>query len=457
MKKICIMGLTARADLGKYEQQLGNVAIIIPVAQLLKKYINDGEIYTTIQLSDDFCSKYGLIRIDRQKIRFPYLIFQWVELADALFSFVCVSIWALFKRLFNIELGVLVKREKFKNLEKFDIFLDFHGDILPNDLRLIPLFIHTLNIMIIRRLNKPIVEFVNSPGPFDSLIKKILSKIIFKNVIVILDREPLSSQLVKAIGVTTPVITTACPAFLLAPATKEHAEKILLKEKIVKNGNPLIGFTLAGYNLYSFKKWDNFKHFDDLDVYIPVIRYLLDDLNATVIFIPHVYRNNNWTGDFIQGPDYMILKQLYEKVGGDKYQGRLKILKGIFTSSEVKSVIGQCDLFIGGRMHACVAAVSQSVPTVFLAYGIKHFGMARHIGLEKYVVDGKNPNITLSVVQDAWKNKENIRQSLNKRLIRIFELTELNFEIIRDVLLLDLPERLNPPNNLIEIWKEKGE
>jgi len=457
MNKICIIGLTSRAELGIYEQQLGNIAIIIPTIQILNKYIPDSKIFTTIQLSDDFCSKFGITRIDRQKKRHPVFIFQWIELIDTIFSLFCVSLWSTSKKLLNIDLTVLIQRKKIKNQRDYDIFLDFHGDILPNDLGLLPLFVHTLNIMIIKKLNKPIIEFVNSPGPFDTRIKKWLSQIIFNDVILLLNREPLSSELVKAIDITTPVITTACPAFLLAPSSKEHAIQILINEKITRNGKPLIGFTLAGYNLFSFKKWDNFTNYNDLDVFVPVIRYLLDDLDATVILIPHVYRNNPWIGDFIQGPDFMILQQLYKKLNGDKYEGRLKILKGVYTASEAKSVIGQCDLFIGGRMHACIAAVSQSVPTVFLAYGIKHFGMARHVGLERFVTDGKNPEITISIIREAWEKKDSTRQSLSKRLVRIFELTELNFIIVRDILTLDSTQRTNLPPELIEKWKRDGE
>jgi len=35
--------------------------------------------------------------------------------------------------------------------------------------------------------------------------------------------------------------------------------------------------------------------------------------------------------------------------------------------SETKFLIGHCDFFVGARMHACIAAVSQYVPAVTLA------------------------------------------------------------------------------------------
>ena len=33
----------------------------------------------------------------------------------------------------------------------------------------------------------------------------------------------------------------------------------------------------------------------------------------------------------------------------------------------IKSIIGRCDFFIGSRMHACIAALSQKIPTAAVA------------------------------------------------------------------------------------------
>lgn len=454
MKKICIIGLTAQGGLGTYEQQLGNAAILIPLVQYLHKYIPDGEISTTIQLSNEFCEKYGIIRIERPITYLPRSLHQII---DSIFCFILINFWFFSKKYLKLNLKSFLRPNKIQNFIKYEIFLDFHGDILPNDSTVIPIFIHCIDILIIKRLNIPVIEFANSPGPFFGILKTSLSKIIFNNTTLILNREPFSTELIKEIGIRTPIITTACPAFLLTIPDENRIKEMLINEGIYEKDRPFIGFTLAGYNLFSFRRWDKFPNFNDLKVYIPILKYLLNVLDAKVLLIPHVYRTNPWSGEFIQGPDYMILKQLYTDINGDTYNGRLKFIKGIYTTSEIKAIIGQCDLFIGGRMHACIAAVSQCIPTIFLAYGIKHFGMAKHVGLEKYVTDGKNPEITLAIVQEAWQNKEKIKKSLNNRIIKIKTLSELNFEIIRDILDLDPIQRLNPPVEIINRWKDLGD
>ena len=55
----------------------------------------------------------------------------------------------------------------------------------------------------------------------------------------------------------------------------------------------------------------------------------------------------------------------------------------------MKGVIGQCDFFIGSRMHACIAALSQGVPCVGVAYSMKFAGVFESVGAGGWVVDGR--------------------------------------------------------------------
>lgn len=59
---------------------------------------------------------------------------------------------------------------------------------------------------------------------------------------------------------------------------------------------------------------------------------------------------------------------------------------------EVKWLIGQCDWFCGTRMHACIAAISQGVPTLGIAYSDKTEGVFGSVGLRKCVMDARSPS-----------------------------------------------------------------
>ena len=49
----------------------------------------------------------------------------------------------------------------------------------------------------------------------------------------------------------------------------------------------------------------------------------------------------------------------------------------------MKYLIGQCDFFVGSRMHSCIAAVSQCVPAVSIAYSDKFIGVMATLGLSR--------------------------------------------------------------------------
>lgn len=136
---------------------------------------------------------------------------------------------------------------------------------------------------------------------------------------------------------------------------------------------------------------------------------------------------------------YVRLKALYQEIIKVNNKAEmLKLIEGYYSASEVKGLIGKLDLFISGRLHAGVAALSQCVPTVLLAYGHKHFGFARMLNIEQYVwcpYMGKDK--LMAIIREAWDNKEKIRIQLSERIPIIKERAELNVKILGDILKLN--------------------
>lgn len=66
---------------------------------------------------------------------------------------------------------------------------------------------------------------------------------------------------------------------------------------------------------------------------------------------------------------------------------RARVADGGYDHREVKGLIGHCDFFLGSRMHACIAALSQGVPAVGLAYSRKFAGVFESIEVPELVVD----------------------------------------------------------------------
>lgn len=431
MTRILITTSAGRA-MDACEHQLGNTAIVISTIKMLKERIPNAEISTTLQLSESFCKRQGIKSLHGE----VFWKGGYIRTLASLMDLLRCSIWGFLRGFLRLDIGILVRGKRLREYALTDVVLDLAGDSYSSDsVGWIHLLRCSAELLSARLLGKPVIIFAVSPGPFHPKPILLLARFTLNRATLITTREQLSNEYLQEIGIRKGLlVTTACPAFLFEPASQERAKEILLHEGIDESDRPLAGVTLAGYNLYSYHTWGIPPTFKDLSSYAPAVKYLLDELRANVILIPHVYRTNQWTGEYIHGPDYVILQHLYQLVDGDKYSGRLKLMDRMYSASEIKSVIGQLDLFVTGRMHAGIAALSQAIPTVLLAYGRKHYGVAKLLNQERYVCTGRDPEEIISAVRDAWKNREEIKKLLEKKLIEVKGLALLNAKLVKETL-----------------------
>ncbi|NJL30325.1 MAG: hypothetical protein HC898_01105 [Phycisphaerales bacterium] len=75
---------------------------------------------------------------------------------------------------------------------------------------------------------------------------------------------------------------------------------------------------------------------------------------------------------------------------------------------------GRCELMIGARMHACIGAVSQGVPTLTLAYSKKAAGVMGVLGNAAPVLDLRTINLTQAMdeIKQCWENRRELRAGL---------------------------------------------
>ena len=92
------------------------------------------------------------------------------------------------------------------------------------------------------------------------------------------------------------------------------------------------------------------------------------------------------------------------------------LLKGNHDQNEIKYIIGLCDYFIGSRMHACIAALSQMIPAVGLAYSKKFLGVFDSIGVDDLVIDlrTKSKDGIIAHLSKAFFEREATAQKLSQ-------------------------------------------
>lgn len=311
-----------------------------------------------------------------------------------------------------------------------DIIISEGGDILSTIYGVKPFIQSFNNILLALILGKPVMIYANSIGPFEGKINLLFAKFILNRVNLITVREKISERYLHSIGIdTSHVFLTADAAFLLEPAPAKTINQIFLKEGILVDNNPLIGISISQL-ISRHSMPENFE--ESYNTYINlmanVVNYLTDKLDATVILVHHVMGPHQEEDDRIAG------NKIYQIV---KEKNKVVSINNEYTPSELKGIIGRCDLFIGSRMHATVASTSMYVPTIAIAYSHKTYGViGEMLGQEKYICDIKNLDFyTLeSKINDVWQNRMEIRRDLESKVKTIKEKAWLNGKLAKELM-----------------------
>jgi polysaccharide pyruvyl transferase WcaK-like protein len=284
-----------------------------------------------------------------------------------------------------------------------------------------------INISYAVLLNKPIVLYGESLGYFSNPVLNSIAKFVFNRTKLILVREELSKKYLDDNCITNPKIyVTADLAFLLNPVPQSSVFEILSTEGINGIQKPLIGINPSGLISRFMDSGHQKAEEEFANIMAKVIDNLVEHFDATIIMIPHVYTP--------EVDDRIAINSVFHKV---KNKSKVKTIKNEYTPQELKGIIGQCDLFIGARMHATIASTSMLVPTVGIAYSHKMHGIiGKMLGQEKYVLDIKELDYDslISTIKDAWENRERIKKELEVRIPMIKEKAMLNGKLVKELL-----------------------
>ena len=289
-----------------------------------------------------------------------------------------------------------------------DSFSDIYG--LP---RLIYI---SLPQLLVIALGKPLILLPQTVGPFRGIGGRWLARRILRHAKQIYTRDYESIKEVERLVDRPRNVEFAYDmGFALEPFPpsaniRDHVERIV-------RGRGLVGLNISGL-LYrsSYRGTNKFGlKADYRDVVRQLTSFLLDYLGLHVILIPHSFGLRQISESDNHASDNYASKVICEQLGGHK---RLTVIHGPLDQYEVKWVIGQSDFFLGSRMHACIAAVSQCIPTVGLAYSRKFAGVLNTVGGGTRVVDLREASVeqVLNTVEGAFAERKTLRSELESRI-----------------------------------------
>jgi colanic acid/amylovoran biosynthesis protein len=279
-------------------------------------------------------------------------------------------------------LPTLIPLRKKNNLKKYDLVISAGGGYLYSSKKGplgYGLMNSLFNMLYFKNHNIPVILFPQSVGPFNYEIdKKVVSRVLNK-IDLVMSREPISTNLLKEIGVEKNIIEIPDIAFILEP------KKISLDFLYNLLGNNYNNYFKIGITVMDWLFARKGKTEKDINNYLDKIAYSLKEIkhkfnNLKVYIFPQVD-----VGD--KDTDLYVSKQFLNKLLADNISAKLVSLENIYDPEITVSIYSQMDVFIASRMHSSIFALAGGVPTIAFAYQPKTLGTFKLLGLDDFVLD----------------------------------------------------------------------
>lgn len=273
-----------------------------------------------------------------------------------------------------------------------------------------------LPMVIIILLGKRLTLLPQTYGPCHSRIAKAVSRWIILRSAHVLSRDHDSIPLIDELlgGSKKKVKAGFCPDVAFTLPYAFPSKFTIAPPADVFGGQTLVGINVSGLLYHNSEAGaDRFGlRFDYKTFILSIMEKLMAEKSTRIILIPHTYGEEGSAGG-----DSHASRQLYEMLK-DKYRNRLFLVTGNYREFEAKGIIGRCDFFIGSRMHACIAAISQGIPTAAVAYSKKFHGVFEGVGLETMVVDARSVNLDEAVqrIVALFQNRVTERISIKQKI-----------------------------------------
>ena len=216
-------------------------------------------------------------------------------------------------------------------------------------------------------------------------------------------RETITQSYLERIGIGLDKIKLMpdCAFVLDTKKPKGLEEKLIRIEGVVKI--PIIGISVNAI----LNQLSN----EYLDLMVQTVDYLIQEYDCQVIFVPHVISSHKICVE----DDRVIAKKIYNLA---TRKDRIILLEDDYNPEELKGIIALSTVFIGGRMHANIAALSNNIPTIAMSWNNKYKGIMTSLKQEKYVVELENLNYEelISMINELWKDQDAIRKTLKIKI-----------------------------------------
>ena len=356
--------------------------------------------------------------------------------SSSLFAFCCASIVRVIP-LRKLCASIIARIPLLGAIDHSDFVADlFAGDSFSDIYGLWRLLFRSVPRWCVILLKKPYVLLPQTYGPFKSRTARLIAASLIGRASMVFARTEDDSAL-RELPLKRPLRVRYCPdvAFAL-DADVSFRHLVRLNDNDTYSGRSAVvtvGLNVSGL-LYNggYSRGNMFDLRMDYQRFAHELVAALLAINGTnVVLIPHTYSAANL--DHVENDLGACLKVAS---GFPAEKNRVKVIGHELDQHQIKGVIGGCDLFIGSRLHACIAALSQGVVTVGVGYSKKFTEVFSALGVGELVVDARSSdNATaieaiLRIVERRDSFSAPIRAGVNRNQALIHE----SFELIRETM-----------------------
>lgn len=375
----------------------------------LKKYYGDDVSYKFI-LSRDNLDIQRLNLGSNEFVNSPILSYPFSR-GMGLYIKLTVMIMPVLAMLYKYTKLTVLWGDYIRSIAEADLLIDISGDSFSKDYKdcilelCIPLFTAYL-------LRTKYCLLAQSIGILGESKRFSFFKFFLKNAAFVTAREMVTYKYLKSVYSGKNLSLTADLSFL--QKTEQADTTMLATDK-----------QIVGISISELSK----KYIDESSsVFVNDFADFCDRLvekNYKLIFVPHVAMA------IVNDAD--IARLIVSKMMNNSTDC-VEILNDQYVGSEYKYLIGKFDFFIGARMHATLAALSQTIPTITLVYNHKTIGInGKFLKQNDYLIDirGRKSSDIISSLDTVFSqlinSEERVRSILTERVKIAMRLSKFNF------------------------------
>jgi colanic acid/amylovoran biosynthesis protein WcaK/AmsJ len=306
-----------------------------------------------------------------------------------------------------------------------DLVVSKPGGFLYSSGRGVNLLIALYSVILALFAGKLVYIFPQSIGPLNHQWERHILRWMLNHVRIVMVREPISMQLIQKCGVNNPRCYVIPDVAFAMPSLGREAGEVWLQQNGIdpKGGYPLLGMTVFNWGAMN-------PRFGMQSAYevacASAIRYFVEFYRGRVILFPQVW------GPLISQDDRITARRIFSLL--PDLADFVNMVEEPLPAELLKSVYGWMDVFIGTRMHSNIFALSEGVPVIAIGYQQKTEGIARMVGVEKWVIDIQQVqgNELVEKLKELWMERQAWRVSIRQAIPNLIKEANRAGKIVAD-------------------------